>query len=221
MALTEIDIVNMALSAGLGHTILFTSSGGTVATITAPTSGKYYEQVVTHFARCRGRMEEYFHWPRFTKFVRCALTDTIESTDPETTEYAYFYAYPTAALVRRIVTGGGPDDPNAVRYIIGQHGGALGLLTDQRFTDVTGDFINVEINDASTNATYFNETFAWALAWCLADAMAKGWGKDDAERASIKQDFAAALATGERVALAEQYRRDDGGGPYVTARGGG
>jgi len=174
MALTEIQIANMAL-ARLGNTNALT--GTTVSSI--PTLGEdgfaiEGQQVVAFYSHCRERTLRDYPWVFASKLAELDLRVTDDGTLPWSGRWTYEYAYPSDALLIRAVRSPGEarDNPKPNPF-------EVTASTSDRVirTDVPDGAIGEYTLNITTVGIYSDDPkFVSALAWLLAFEMAPGLG---------------------------------------------
>jgi len=219
MALTEIQIANMAL-ARLGNTNALT--GTTVSSI--PTLGEdgfaiEGQQVVAFYSHCRERTLRDYPWVFASKLAELDLRVTDDGTLPWSGRWTYEYAYPSDALLIRAVRSPGEarDNPKPNPF-------EVTASTSDRVirTDVPDGAIGEYTLNITTVGIYSDDPkFVSALAWLLAFEMAPGLGVDAARQAQVFQAYITELHSAQRSDANEDQPNEEQDGSFVTAHRGG
>lgn len=231
MALTEVDIAEMALDRlGISKPL----SGDADGTLANCTDSSLEKSVIDRwYARCRNATLEAYPWTFARKYATLTLADNGDGEAWED-EWDNAYVYPSDCLrVRRFVNdvnsgyvGPGYLGPYARswegswahdwawRFVIRIHDGAKAILCNVDSTDA-----KIEYTFEATDASLYTEQFASVLAWRLAHeaAAALDVNPTRSQRALEMFVYESARAAAAMSNEENSPRNDDG--DFLRARG--
>lgn len=219
MALTEIQIANMAL-ARLGNTNALL--GQTVSII--PTIGEDEfsiegQQVATFYGPCRERVLRDYPWAFASKLLELTLRDTDDGTQVWAGRWRYEYAYPTDALLIRAVRfpGEARDNPKPNPFEISASTSDRVIRTNVAVDEDGGAIGEYTLNITAVSIYSDDPKFVSALAWCLAFEIAPGLGADPSKQAAAWQAYISELRSAQRSDANEDARDEQPDESFVTA----
>jgi len=220
MALTEIQIANMAL-ARLGNTnaISGTTTIGGIPTIDSDRFSIEGQQVTTFYTPCRERALRDYPWGFAMKMAEMTLRDTDDGTQVWSGRWRYQYLYPTDALLIRAVRlpGEARDNPKPNTFEIQQFAADRAIYTNVAVDEDGGAIAEYTFN--ATNALLYSDDpkFVSAFAWLLAFEMAPGLGADASKQGNAWQAYRAELLSAQRSDANEDARDEVPDDSFVTA----
>lgn len=224
MALTEIGIVNMALSR-LGVSETLAASANTIATITSA-DGPSKTAVNLHYDRCLRRVLKDHWWnvakryASLTQVADAVATDAVWQDD-----WLYSYRYPTSCVeIRRVVTGSYQNDPKPPEFEIGADDTGPLVYCDVESDDATPVLV-VEYSKAISTADIIlagdtSEKLVDALAWLLASEMAGVLSISDEKADRARNAYLLAIQSAERSDRNEGHPFEEPDGDFLQARNG-
>lgn len=217
VALTEVDICKMALS----RLRVEVSLPALFADFDA-SSTKAEREILIWYAPVLAEMLEKVSWRPQTIFAALVLLDSAsdDTTQPWADKWAYRYIYPADCADLRAVTAVG-DGRKLVRqreYDISQATVAVDTLGRVIFSDLNP--LNVEYVQSPTDATVYGKQalFCRALSLRLALSIGPGLSASDAILASVKGDYAVALAEAMSKDANEAEEGDDPPSDFFSVR---
>lgn len=197
MALTDIDICNMAL-VHLGQTKFIAAL--TERSPAASLCNQLYPQA-------RNFALEDFPWGFANKYAVLGLVEEDPNDD-----WDYSYRYPSDCVaVRRIVTALGRSDPKPPPFEIGGDDAGRLIYTDE--ADATIRYTRL-VEDANLYPAVFGE----AVSWWLAGLMAPGLAKDQKHAQAAFQMYGIIKGQAQAQQLNEQQQTDEPDSEFIRAR---
>lgn len=220
MALTEIQIANMAL-ARLGNT---NALAGTTTISGIPVIGSASftiegQQVRTFYTPARESVLRDYPWSFAMKMAVMSLRATDDGTQVWSGRWTYEYLYPTDALLIRAIRfpGEARDNPKPNAFEITSTSSDRFIHTNVAVDEDGGAIAEYTLNVNTVGLYSDDPKFVSALAWRLAFEMAPGLGADASKQQAAWQAYRVELLSAQRSDANEEIFPESPDGDFVTA----